>query len=374
MPWAGGYKEFKEETGWSSYYENLVLEPPKFPCGQCGAEFATAEDLSVHLFDGHATPRPILMLRGRECGRSRESIIRQTDPGDWKVVNATAAYVNGRKVDLDALGHVLSGKHEGVVAVRLSGERTDQDFEFSFTIADESDLCVVDQRLFELIDSQLLRIDVLDRFIRDTAGATTARLYRDGISSYLFGVLAREGSPESALRDASDGRRAYVAKYDEAVANLGLFDRTPAESICGLVSFHYNQFDLALRKTRSPRVARASRRLATLLAGNELDDRTAITVKGSLDDVLSDIETDRVLQWCCIPLDGSAQEEIEALEAAVGAVEPTDQTKLRLIAAEHHLHRLELDRARQHVSALRHERALDKWVASVHERTKGEIA
>lgn len=374
MPWAGSYKEFREQTGWSSYYHNLVLEPPRFPCGSCGAVFATAEDLAVHLFDGHATPRPMLLLRGRECGRSRESIIKQTKPSDWKVLNATAASVNGRKVEPDALGGELSGKHEGVVAVRLTGESADQDFEFSFTIADDNDLGTVDQGLFELIKSRRLTIDLIDHFIKQTVGATTARLYRDGISSYLFGVLARERSPESALRDASDGRRAYLAKYDEAVANLGLFDRTPAESICGLVAFHYNQFDLALRKTKSPRVARASRRLATLLAGHELEDRTTITGEGSLDYVLSDIETERVLQWCCVPLDGIACEEIEALEAAVDYVEPADQTKLRLIATEHHLYRLDMDRARQHVSTLWHERALDKWLISVQERSKGEIS
>jgi hypothetical protein len=76
--------------------------------------------------------------------------------------------------------------------------------------------------------------------------------------------------------------------------------------------------------------------------------------RSSLDFVLSDAATEEVLAWCCIALDGSAGSEVEAMEAGLDSHEPFDQLKLRVVAAEHHLRAAASERARPHVSELRH--------------------
>ena len=98
--WHTGYMEFHEptgDTGWSDI--PFVPPPPEFPCEQCGEIFATIERLNGHRFDGHASNRARLFLHGRECGRSRTSIISSTTASDWAFDNAIKIYVNGQLFD-----------------------------------------------------------------------------------------------------------------------------------------------------------------------------------------------------------------------------------------------------------------------------------
>lgn len=368
--WHTGYLEHHEPTGWMSSAPIIPL-PPQYPCERCGVVFSTREDHDVHVFDGHATARPILLLRGRECGRSRHSVIRPTTPEDWVVQNAVEVLVNGNAVAAEALGAQLSRMRSGVVSVELIGAQADQVFDFSFSIADEQQLERVDRRLAELIAGRSLSLHAIDQFIERCREHESARRYRDGFATYLFGVLARDRAPESGLRTRSAAQPAYVTKFNEAVAILSDFDRPPAEAVCGLVAFHYNHFDVALRKTRSPRVARAARRLQSLLAGTAVDERGSVGDRSSLDYVLSDSETEQVLSWCCIQLDGTAQSAVHDMERALVRLEPSDQIKLRVIAAEHHLAAGAMDSVEVHLSALRHSRDAELWISSVRERREG---
>lgn len=367
--WHTGYMEFHEPTGWGDEPRPQPL-PPTYPCGQCGQVFATSDDLAVHLFDGHITTRPLLTLRGRECGRSRLSVISTTKPEDWSFRNFRRIRVNGRSASEEEAKAVLSSAAVGVVSIVLEGERADEEFEFSFTIANESDLRGVDEGLHELVRGRSLTINSIEAFLSRADRFPTARRYRDGFANYFYGVLAREGSSESGLRRRNEGDLpAYTARFDEAVAALGEYDRPPAEAVCGLVAFHYNQFDLALRKTRSPRVSRVSRRFAFLLAGNAPERQDLSTAdRTSLDYVLSDTETEKVLSWSSMPLDGTAEETVVQIEAAVNDQQPSDAVKLHIAAAEHYLASGRPEDGLSHVSALRHSTFADPWTASYRDR------
>jgi hypothetical protein len=96
--WHTGYMEFHEPTSeWSG--PRPAPPPPEFPCSQCGRTFRSADDLAVHVFDGHVTQRPVLTLHGRECGRSRLSVIPATAPQDWGVHRARSIRVNGEEMN-----------------------------------------------------------------------------------------------------------------------------------------------------------------------------------------------------------------------------------------------------------------------------------
>lgn len=370
--WHTGYMEFHEstsESGWSG--PRPKPPPPVFPCAQCELAFGSAEDLAVHLFDGHASSRPVLMLRGRECGRSRLTVISETHPNDWEFFNAQSVRLNGMPSTEADARTALSATARGVVSVVLAGDRSEQEFEFSFSIANEDDLAGVDGALAELIRGRSLTITTIESFLGRSEHYRSARLYRAALANYFYGVLAREGSAESGLSDEGIVP-AYAARFDDAVEVLGKFDRAPAEAICGLVAFHYNQFDLALRRTRSPRVARSSLRLASLLTGRpgETNDLGSAD-HASLDYVLSDTEIERVLTWCCIPLDGSAVRPVAEIEAALRAHQPSDEVKLRIIAAEHHLAARQREEGLRHIAALRHSSLAGAWAASYGERLAG---
>lgn len=372
--WQIGYLEHREQTGYESNGVAYDSPPPVFRCETCALEFEKYEDLQVHVFAGHSSKRPQLFLQGHECGRSRKVVIEGTQASDWEVRNTTEVFINGKAVQLGDVGRVLCAEHFGVTTVLLRGESTGQDFEFAFTVAEEPDLNTVDLELSELIRGRVLSIASIDCFLENTKSARSADLYRSGFANYFYGVLAREGSAESGLTNSPDDIPAYMKKYDEAVSHLTLFNRAPAEAVCGLVAFHYNQFETSRRKTRSPRVAWVSQRLSSLMAGKTISNRSAIPTSGSSDTSFSDLQTERVLSWCCIPLDGSANVEVAEIEEAIYDYSPTDQLKLHIISAEHHLINEDLSRVASHVSAVRHNTALQGWIESIGDRSKNQVS
>lgn len=369
--WHTGYMEFHEPT--SERYGShaaYIPPPPEFPCEHCGVIFRTLDDLNAHRFDGHPSHRARLFLRGRECGRSRTSVVAATAPEDWAFDNAIGINVNDVEVD-ERTARKLLCSSKGVVKVRLRGGHLDQDFEFSFEMADGADLDAVDLALSDLIGERTLSLTTIQRFLDRCQRLKTSSSYSDGLANYFYGVLARERSPESSLWQTSQGLASYRSRFDDAVSRLGALDRAPAEAVCGLVAFHYNHFDIAMRKTRSPRVARVSSRLASIVAGKGTEETQGLLVgleDNSIDRALSDVETERVVNWCAVPLDGSAQRAIAEIEDAIAAVDPLDQLKLHLIAGEHYLAAGHVHAALRHADELRHTAAASSWQSSVRQR------
>lgn len=368
--WHTGYMEFHEPTGEREGSHAIYVPPPQFPCEQCGVVFRSLDDLNVHRFEGHVSHRARLFLRGRECGRSRTSIIAATEPTDWAFDNAIGIRINDVDVD-DCEARMLLCAARGVVKVRLWGGHDDQDFEFAFEIADEADLDAVDAALSELILERRLSIAAIQSFLQRCQRLRTSASYSDGLANYFYGVLARERSPESSLWQGSQGMATYRSRFDDAVSRLGSLDRAAAEAVCGLVGFHYNHFDIAMRKTRSPRVARASSRLASIIAGagpGDPRDLLGGLEDTSIDRALSDAETERVLNLCAIPLDGSAHESIDEIEKAIALADPLDQLKLHLIAGEHYLAGGQAREALRHADEVRHTPAASSWQSFVRQR------
>ena len=372
--WQTGYMEHHEQTGYQNELTTYEPPTPVFRCETCDMEFEKPDELRTHIYSGHSSKRPQLFLNGRECGRSRKFVIETTQASDWEVRNAKEVFINEKAVPIGDVGKVLCAGHFGVTTVVLRGESTGQDFEFAFTVAEEPDLSSVDEQLLELMRGRVLSLASIDRFLENTKAAKSASLYRSGFADYFYGVLAREGSTESGLTNSSDNIPAYLKKYDQAVSCLTLFNRAPADAVCGLVAFHYNQFEISRKKTRSPRVAWVSQRLNSLIKGTAITNRSAISTSGSADTSFSDRETEEVLTWCCVPLDGSARTEVDRIEGAISDCRPTDQVKLHIISAEHHLMNNDFARVASHVSAVRHSAALQGWIESVRDRSENRVS
>ena len=190
-----------------------------------------------------------------------------TSTFDWSVFGAQSMSVNGDTVAPSEAGATLSVFTSGVASVLLRGEVSEELFDIRFAIADPDDLIGVDLRLKEMVVRQELSLGAIERFLSSTKEFGTAWHYKAGIANYLYGVLARERSPESGLRQSQ-----YREKYDEAVGMLSGYDRAAAEAICAVVAFHFNQCPLAVRRTRSPEVSFVSRSLHSLLQGGRPEE------------------------------------------------------------------------------------------------------
>ena len=364
--WHTGYMDFHEPTADDD--GPFARTPATFTCRTCDAHFATHRDLNVHLFEGHATARPLLILRGRECGRSRLTITTETSPSDWAIRSSDRVTVNNARVAIDAAIQLLSAQRRGVIDIGLHNSGVEQKFEFA--LADNDDLEGVDSALQHFIEGGELSRRSIDDFIMRSHHFATAATYRGGIASYLYGVLARERESEAGSINAGSG--AYEAKYDQAVASLGAFDRPPAEAICGIVAFHYNQFRRAMTKTRSRRVAEVALRFESMLNGTSWDTSDlTVSPDTSLDHMLSDSVIEQVVTWSAIPLDGSATEATELI-SSIHSQRSSDAFKLHLIAAEHLRAAGDIDAARHEADQIRHTRAAERWYKNFRLRTQGE--
>lgn len=369
--WHTGYMEFHEPTGGTGWSDTpFVPPPPEFPCEQCGEIFGTIERLNVHRFDGHPSNRARLFLHGRECGRSRTPIISSTTASDWVFDNAIGITVNGQLVNEITAKRILSSSN-GVVNVELRGSHSVQNFEFAFEISDEVDLEAIESVFSELILRRELSNFAIQSFIERCRGLDTSSRYFNGLANYLYGVLARERSPESALWQDSKGMVTYRSRFDDAVSQLGSINRAPANTVCGLVAFHYNHFDIAIQKANSPRVSQVASRLESIMTADGTADAWALLEffdSSKLEKALCDDVTERLLKWCAIPLDGSAIDAIEEIEDAIPSADPLDQLKLHLIAGEHYLVIDRADQALRHANHLRNTPAASAWQRFVRQR------
>jgi hypothetical protein len=367
--WHTGYMEFHEPTGEDYGRAPSPPRPPEFPCPDCGLIFSTERDQRAHRFDGHATKRPTLVFKGRECGRTRLMVTGPSAASDWRASDVASISVNGRPTTLDEAADFLATAKTGVQTVTVLNGPLERTFEFDFCLAEEDDLRLVDQALDKLISNRELSLQAIDAFIRRAGRGATARRYREGLANYLYGVLHREATQDHAGPADATGAPLYEQRYNSAVSVLGAFDRPPAEAICGLVALHYNQFSLAVRKTNSHRVSDVAARFRSMIEGApfvtaSLNDRT----HGSFDEALSDSVTEELLSVSAMALDGSDLAPLRQVLLSLNDMRPADQFKVRLVASEALLAAGDIDGARRHSEALRHSRDTDAWYAGFRAR------
>lgn len=366
--WHTGYMEFHEPTGYEYAGPPSPPKPPEFPCPDCGLVFSSDRSRRAHRFDGHATKRPMLVFRGRECGRTRLMVTSASSASDWTTADVESIRVNGLETSVAEVAQFLAEVKVGVQTVEVVNGPLERTFEFDFCLAEEGDLSLVDQALDKLIASRELSRNAIDAFIMRAGRGVTARRYREGLAAYLYGVLAREAEEDPGRVDAS-GAPVYEQRYNSAVAVLSTFDRPAAEAICGLVALHYNQFDLAVRKTNSHRVSDVAARFRSLLTGGtfvtaSLADRS----HGSFDQALSDSVTEELVDVGAVALDGTPPVAVGQILPALGELRPQDQFKVRLIAAEALLAAGDVEGASRHGEALRHSKETGAWYAGFRTR------
>jgi hypothetical protein len=296
-----------------------------------------------------------MKLNGQECSRLRTVVSDHTRPSDWEFFDVHTVSVNDADpINPQAAKERLSAFNDEVVSVILTGDANNQSFDFQFVVAKEEHLAGVDDAIDRLARRGSLSLTTIQEFLNETKDLISARRYATGVAEYLYGVLAREGSPDSGIRD-------YRIKYDRSVDFLKEFDRPAANAICGLVEFHYNQLAEARRRTQSPRIAVISHALLCFLECKIpplLPDRDR---RGSHDYTLSDAETERTLTLCLSALSDTNNGVVTEIEGAISKAEEYDKLKLRIAVAEYHFRQGQFTDGLEHATTLRHNNIAARW-------------
>jgi len=361
--WHTGYIEHHESSGLNYTY---APTPIRYRCALCEEVFDKPDDLRRHRFEQHPYTQPSLFVRGIQLGATPFRITRASSAADFMVDRALKAEVNGTEKPVNVLAKTLAAFTNDRVTITLFNEGARATFEVIFNIASEFDLLGLESCFQNLAQTKHLDTRAIERFIGDSKPYTSAAGYCDGICQYLYGVLAKERARDSKLEYA-----AYRDKFNQAADTLAAYDRPIARHIRALVAFHFNHFADVEYLLPKGRLAVASHRYNSWLKGSE--DTYAVTprdavARDSIDNMLTDLDTDRILRWALADSD-TMKTEMADVEAMLGQdISEFDRVKLVMLLAEQCARDGQVVKARRYARELVNIVSTANWAQKLLER------
>jgi hypothetical protein len=296
--WHTGYFEFHEPVGLEGEWKPT---PPQVRCSVCGINFDSEDDLRQHRFEVHPLSRPTIFLDGREIGNQRVTITRPMRSGQLVIKGAERAFLNDREVALAALGRSVAQFSDDVCRIVLLKNGVPAHLEIEIRIATEVDLKGIEAQFERMAATRRLDSRVVEEFIAACSPFKTAVGYCDGICNYLYGLMAKERATDCSLRHEQ-----YIEKYSAAAERLAPYDRGLSRTVGGLIEFHFNHFQDAVRLCPDSRLGYVSNYFATWVASRTVaDSSTADTANRratSIEKVVTELDTERILTWASLPL------------------------------------------------------------------------
>ena len=354
--WHVSYMEHHEDL----FFEVLEEEPVPtvYACPQCAATFDTHELLRDHQFEGHPIRKPALLFKGMPIGKLGIKVVRPTEIEDWQVVDASIAFFDGRSVEVDAVGCLLSQASDGIYEVELVDGPGRWIATIDVAVPAAEDLEACDAAFGSMMASHELSLQAVQRFVDDTRRLSTVSGYRDGIATYLQGVVLREGLGGSWVEKSE-----YRNLYERSHALLAPYDRHLATSICSLVSFHFNDFSAARRLSSSLRVSWAAERFERLLASDRSHPSWGEEGRFSLDVAITDDDLEAILAWTCSAGSITSPQLLSRMEEAHGRIEKLDRTKVGILIAEAYLKSGDPARGVPYARDLVHDHLAGSWAS-----------
>jgi hypothetical protein len=358
--WHTGYFEFHEPVGLGNI--KVPRAATVHRCEYCGATFSSLDALRLHRFEKHPVRRPLLYIGAREVGSTRLRITQPIRPSDVHTLHASTATVNGRSLAVADLGASLAMNSVGATQIVLEGE-TQATFSIVIDVATPNDLVGVEECFLDVARNRRLDRRAIEQVIEGSRRYPTASAYCDGICEYFYGVLIKEQSPEASLPFEK-----YREKFNRAAEVLADFDRPLARAIGGLIAFHFNHFDTASSRSPGSRVAQASDQMRAWVGGQTaVPANSSSGVRDRLDELLTDLGTERILRWISTP--ALSPEQVQEIESVViGAIPETDRAKLRILLAEQYAQQGQAALAKRHARELLNNPSFDRWARGVVER------
>lgn len=343
--WHTGYAEFHEATGFGDWTgPDLTM---RFDCERCSARFDSLEALRKHRFEAHPLRQPRAFFQGLELGAQTVKIRSPFALGDFEFALAEQARVNGQAIPLTGVAAHLASLNDEFVKLDLIGAGVTVSHKVDIRIARDEDLQAVEAALLRMAGLRRLTVEAIQALIEECSAFKSANDYVQGLTRYLYGVLAKERAPSSSLHFDE-----YLRYFNEAEQTLAGFDRPVARLIRALVAFHFNRFGDARRLAPTKRLRTAAGAFETLLGakqvcGGSFGAPFSSKSDSAIEALLTDIHSESILAWLASGRDGMA-EASNNLEAALEHPwAEYDKLKIRLMLAESCLVRSEDQRARQ---------------------------
>jgi hypothetical protein len=326
--WQTGYFEFHEETGLSGSFTH---EPVRYACGTCGNVFDSQDALFEHRFQFHPFKRPVLFLNGVEVSSPNHLVVRQITLAAIEFGSVTTCYLNSKVITKSSLKKTLSEKKHGVCTVLLEHDGIDSEYQIEFDVSLDDELYNVEQLFFDVVGGVSLDLKLVDLFIDMSAKYKSATRYVDGLSSYLYGVLAKDGRGGTHLARAD-----AITKFNQALDILSKFDRYLAKAIIGVVNFNQNIFELTDSLAGAPKLHFSSIIFNGFVTGNnkEKSGFNQSTSKPSKNIPL-DYATEKIFEWSLMPLNELANhlDDVENFLKSAD-VDNYDKFKVQMLKAE----------------------------------------
>lgn len=342
--WHTGYGEFHEPTGFGDWTgPDLTM---RFDCERCSASFDSLEALRKHRFEAHPLRQPRAIFQGFELGAQTVKIRSAFESQDFEFALAQEVRVNGRTMPLTGVAAHLASLNDQFVNLDLIGVGVTVSHKLDIRIARDEDLKEVEAGLLRMAGMGRLNVDAIQALIENCDAFKSANDYVQGVTRYLYGVLAKERSPSSNLQFND-----YLKYFNEAEKTLAGFERPVARLIRALVAFHFNRFADARRLAPTKRLRTAAGAFETLLAAKQGSAGSfgapfSSKTDSAIEALLTDIHSESILAWLASGRDGMAVAS-ENLEAALEHPwADYDKLKIKLMLAESSLLSNEDKRAR----------------------------
>ncbi|UYG08061.1 hypothetical protein [Halomonas sp. M4R1S46] len=298
--------------------------PITYQCDKCGEVFTEREARRQHIFDHHPFKRPQLLVGSRMVKERGEVVASPFPPEDWVIQQAERIEIDYQAVTSRQACRRLSQLSSGFHEVTLTSVDYSVTYHIEFDIPTEAQLAAVEQAFNILIVNQPLESERIAQFITVAKQEDGARYYIEGISDFLYGVLAKDQRGGTSLN-----RDDYTAKFHAARESMRFLDHPLANLIKALVNFNDNAFSEAEVLAPDGQVATACRMLNGLRSGKHCPAPETRTVSGH--NLPVDTLTAEIMRFCSLPL-AEQQEQLPQLAHLASKRLTTDHDRVKIQA------------------------------------------
>lgn len=327
--WQTGYMEFHDTQGvdWGEFVPRLIT----YPCLICGQVFESRDGLFDHRFEQHPFKRPILFLDGLEATSPTQLLVHPLATEAIDFGATTRCYLNGNIIEMSDLKSHLAEKRRGMCSIVLANEEIESSYQIDFDVPNESDLKDVERIFFEVAGTDVLNLDRIDLFINMSSSFPTAIRYVDGLSNYLYGILAKDQRGGTQLE-----RSDFISKFNQALDTLQHFDRPLAFAIVGVINFNQNVFEKVELLFKVPKIYLAMQKFNGFVTGdNNTRENAALPEVVSSKNIPLDYATEKIFEWALMPPEElyKSLKELEYLAHSAELV-TNDRFKIQMLLAE----------------------------------------
>jgi hypothetical protein len=347
-------------------FPRFILKPVVYECVICGAPFGDRDGLFQHRFETHPFRRPSLLVCGKEITSPRHIVVRPLRAEDISLAYTTKLTLDGIATTPERLIEVLGTDRRTIRSVVLENEGVSTAFELQFDIPEHDHLCEVERLFFALFAKATVDVMRIDAFIDITKDFHTALRYVDGISQYLYGILAKDQGGGTHLPQAD-----YKIKFNQALDVLQAFDTALSDVLVGVINFNQNAFDEGSWLDHAPKLKIAMSRFSQLLGGHPVISASSPIPVASAENIPLDTYTDQIIRWSTATVE-ELSTDVRKLKHVIHSPNwtPDDRFKVRVLLAEMYLASGDESSARTCARHVANDAIFGSWAQGILARTE----